>query len=218
MSGETDNKSLAEIRRDYAREELIESEIADDPVDQFSYWFEQVMASELLDPNAMTLSTATPEGRPSSRIVLLKGFDEAGFRFYTNYGSRKGKELEQNPNAALCFFWPQLERQVRIEGSVERLSREDSEDYFRRRPRLSQLGAWASRQSTKAESRDELEARFSEIKSRFKDEEVPLPDFWGGYILKPERIEFWQGRTGRMHDRICYQKREDDWETFRLYP
>ncbi|NIT61430.1 MAG: pyridoxamine 5'-phosphate oxidase, partial [Aliifodinibius sp.] len=168
------------------------SEVCENPIDQFTEWFEQAFAADLLDVNAMTLSTATKQGRPSSRIVLLKGVDEDGFQFYTNYGSRKGQELNENPYAALCFYWAPLERQVRIEGEVEKISRSTSENYFQQRPRESKLGAWASKQSNKVGSREELEKRFKEIKQKFEDQEIPLPDFWGGFLLRPQRIEFWQ--------------------------
>lgn len=219
MSVEKDDaKDVAQLRRDYTKTVLVESEVFENPIDQFLEWFEQALAAELIDPNAMTLSTATPKGAPSSRIVLLKGVDKKGFRFFTNYNSRKGRELNENPQAALCFYWAPLERQVRIEGKVQKLNAEDSEAYFQRRPRLSRLGAWASKQSSKVDSREQLEARFKEIKKRFEDKDVPLPDFWGGYLLKPTRIEFWQGRESRMHDRICYEKEKEDWIKFRLAP
>jgi len=219
MSSNSDEKNeVAGIRRDYEGEELVESAVKDNPIDQFKVWFEKALSSDLLDPNAMTLSTATKNGRPSSRIVLLKGIDDQGFRFYTNYGSRKGRELDENPQAALCFYWSELERQVRIEGKVEKVSREESETYFRQRPRLSQLGAWASKQSTEVHSRKELESNFKSVRQEFKDQDVPLPDFWGGYLLRPTRIEFWQGRKGRLHDRICYEKEGGEWEIFRLAP
>ncbi|MDZ7682168.1 MAG: pyridoxamine 5'-phosphate oxidase [Fodinibius sp.] len=213
-----DSKRIAELRRDYSKQELVESEVASNPLDQFITWFEQVLSAELLDANAMTLATATEEGVPSARIVLLKGVDEHGFRFYTNYESRKGQELLQNPRASLCFFWAPLERQVRVEGSVEKLSAGESESYFHRRPRKSQLGAWASKQSSKVESRDELVSRFKKMEERFADREVPLPEFWGGFLLRPQRVEFWQGRQSRMHDRICYEQEGDSWKTYRLAP
>lgn len=218
MSKDTEKERVAKIRRDYTQQALVESAIKESPIDQFKIWFEQALSADLLDPNAMTLATATKDGAPSSRIVLLKGVDEDGFRFYTNYSSRKGKELEENPQAALCFYWPSLERQVRIEGRVEKLSRTESADYFHQRPRLSQLGAWASHQSHKVDSREELEASFNKIKERFEGQEVPPPDFWGGYLLKPVRVEFWQGRSGRLHDRICYEKQGDTWNIIRLSP
>lgn len=211
-------KSIAELRREYSQQALAESEVCENPIDQFTEWFKQAYTADLLDVNAMTLSTATKKGKPSSRIVLLKGVDEAGFQFYTNYESRKGRELNENPHAALCFYWAPLERQVRIEGEVERLSRSTSENYFKQRPRESRLGAWASKQSNKVSSRKELESQFQKIKQKFKDQEIPLPDFWGGFLLRPQRIEFWQGRESRMHDRICYEKEDEAWKVFRLAP
>lgn len=220
MSEDKEQEKVEKIRRDYSREVLSESSVEESPVDQFMIWFEQALSADLLDPNAMTLATASRQGVPASRIVLLKGVDQDGFRFYTNYASRKGRELEENPRAALCFYWPSLERQVRIEGRVQKVSRAQSADYFRRRPRLSQLGAWASQQSSRVDSRKELEDTFREAEKRFENREVPLPDFWGGYRLIPEYIEFWQGRKGRLHDRICYQRRGEgnSWEIFRLSP
>lgn len=219
MGGHTSKRDkISQIRRDYDREELTESAVKDDPIEQFEIWFEYALSEGLTDANAMTLSTATKEGVPSSRIVLVKGYDELGFRFYTNYKSRKAKELEENPNAALCFYWAPLERQVRIEGQVSELSREESQAYFRERPRLSQLGAWASNQSSEVTSREDLIAQFEEMQQRFENQEVPTPEFWGGYILKPETIEFWQGRKGRMHDRIRYRKKAGSWIKSRLAP
>lgn len=218
MGNDSDSKSVAQLRRDYTKQELLESEVAANPLDQFMEWFEQALSAELLDANAMTLATASDNAVPSARMVLLKGVDEEGFRFYTNYESRKGQELLENPRASLCFFWSPLERQVRIEGTVEKLSAEESESYFHQRPRKSQLGAWASKQSRKVESRDELVKRFKEIEEQFADQEVPLPEFWGGFLLRPTRIEFWQGRKSRMHDRICYEQEADSWTTYRLAP
>lgn len=211
-------KEIAELRREYSRQILAESEVAEHPVDQFTQWFQQALSAKLLDANAMTLATANKDGQPSARIVLLKGIDENGFRFYTNYESRKGQELNKNPYASLCFYWAPLERQVRIEGKVEKLSKKESENYFQERPRESQLGAWASKQSKKIGSREELEKRFEELKKKFASQDVPLPNFWGGFELKPHRVEFWQGRNGRMHDRICYKKKGDRWDIFRLAP
>ena len=219
MAGEKSNsKNVADLRRDYDKTALNEDEVSTDPIDQFTQWFEKAISDDVVDANAMTLSTATKGGIPSSRIVLLKGVDKKGFRFYTNYQSRKGRELQANPHAALCFYWPEHERQIRIEGSVERLSREESKSYFEQRPRLSQIGAWASKQSSKVNSREELEDRFKELKQRFDEQDVPLPDFWGGYLLMPNRFEFWQGRKGRMHDRIEYQKEGESWIISRLAP
>ena len=209
---------IESIRREYNRAELLEDNIASNPIDQFSEWFSQALETEFMEANAMTLSTSTKDGKPSSRIVLLKGVDKGGFRFFTNYGSRKGKELEANPNASLCFFWPVLERQVRIEGHVAKLNREESQAYFAQRPRKSQLGAWASRQSQTVESRKELEESFKELEKKFANQKIPAPEFWGGYILEPASMEFWQGRKGRLHDRIKYIRSAQDWNVQRLSP
>ncbi len=219
MAEDSSSKTkIAQLRREYSQQQLVESEVAENPIDQFTVWFQQALSAELLDANAMTLATANGDGKPSARIVLLKGVDEDGFRFYTNYESRKGKELQENPHAALCFYWAPLERQVRIEGKVEPLSPKESKEYFQQRPRESQLGAWASKQSTKIASREALEKRFEEIQEKYRDKEIPLPEFWGGFQLLPQRIEFWQGREGRMHDRICYEKKSGEWQIFRLSP
>jgi pyridoxamine 5'-phosphate oxidase len=217
-SDKSDKRKIAQLRRDYSQEALLESDVFENPIDQFMKWFEEALSAELVDPNAMTLSTVSQDGMPSSRVVLLKGIIEEGLQFYTNYTSQKSKELEANPQAALCFYWAPLERQVRIQGTVEKLSREESADYFRQRPRQSQLGAWASSQSDRLESREELVKRFEEVKKQFEGQEVPLPDFWGGYLLRPSKIEFWQGREGRMHDRICYEKEDGSWKRNRLAP
>lgn len=215
----TDRKEVEALRREYTRDGISEDSVEKHPVEQFAIWFEDALETGLTDANAMTLSTATADGRPSSRIVLLKGFDSLGFRFYTNYSSRKGRELELNPHAALCFYWPTLERQVRIEGKVEKLSREESASYFKSRPRDSKIGAWASEQSSVIGGRDELEKKFKALQERFEGREVPLPEVWGGYLLRPIAIEFWQGRTGRLHDRILYSRRGDDgWDISRLSP
>ena len=189
-----------------------------DPVQLFGQWYEAARKAGILLPEAMTLATASADGAPSARMVLLKGFDEDGFEFYTNLGSRKAEELTANPRAALCFHWGVLQRQVRIEGSVTRLSRETSAAYFRTRPRGSRIGAWASRQSQPLEDREMLARRLREIEKRFKGGEVPLPDFWGGFRLDPQRIEFWQGRADRLHDRLLFQRERDGWSSRRLYP
>ncbi len=212
------NSELQRLRREFAGEELLEESVHEDPMRQFEHWFEQALKTEVTEPNAMSLATAGREGSPSVRIVLLKGFDDTGFRFFTNYNSRKGRELEENPRASICFYWPELERQVRIEGEVTRLDREDSETYFGERPRLSQIGAWASSQSDEVESREKLERAFRNYEREFEGKDVPIPDYWGGYILQPTAIEFWQGRPGRLHDRILYQKSEEGWEISRLAP
>lgn len=189
-----------------------------DPVDLFGQWFDAARKAGILLPEAMTLATASADGAPSARMVLLKGFGEDGFEFYTNLGSRKADELTANPRAALCFHWGVLQRQVRIEGGITRLSRETSAAYFRTRARGSQIGAWASRQSQPLGDREMLAQRVREIEKRFEGEDVPLPDFWGGYRLDPQRIEFWQGRADRLHDRLVFQREEDGWSTRRLHP
>lgn len=190
----------------------------DDPLVLFEAWFEEAEASGLLLPESMALATATPDGAPSVRMVLLKGVDARGFRFFTNHESRKASELATNPRGALCFHWSVLERQVRVEGPVSRLSREESEAYFRTRARGSQIGAWASDQSRPIGSRAELEAKERAAASRFAEGEVPLPPYWGGYRLAPERIEFWQGRANRLHDRLRFQREGEGWSVTRLQP
>lgn len=220
LSAETHHLSLASLRENYTRGGLDEHSANGNPIVQFEVWFTQAQASGLREPNAMTLATATPEGKPSARIVLLKEVSEAGFVFYTNYKSRKGRELERNPWAALIFYWAELERQVRIEGSVSRLTRVESEAYFRSRPKGSRLGAWASRQSEPVESRSQLEIRLRDLEARYAgSDSVPLPEFWGGYLVRPDIIEFWQGRPNRLHDRLEYRRKgEIDWEIRRLSP
>ena len=190
----------------------------DDPVALFGEWFRAAEESGILLPETMILSTCTPAGRPSARAVLLKRWSRDGFVFFTNYGSRKAKELDENPFAALLFHWPILERQVRIEGTVERISEEESAAYFRTRSRGSRVGAWASRQSETLPERSALEESVNKIKQRFAGQEIPLPSFWGGYRVTPESIEFWQGRANRLHDRISYHRTDDGWHTERLWP
>jgi pyridoxamine 5'-phosphate oxidase len=206
------------MRREYAREALAEADVDADPVVQFGRWFEQAEQAGLLEPTAMTLATATPDGRPSARMVLLRGFDERGFCFYTNYESRKGIELAANPRAALVFWWGELERQVRIEGTVAATSREESEAYFHSRPPGSQLSAAASPQSRVIEGRATLERRVAELATGSPDGKVPLPEFWGGYRLAHEVVEFWQGRPNRLHDRLRYRRVGDAWRIERLAP
>jgi pyridoxamine 5'-phosphate oxidase len=211
--------TLADLRREYASRALTESDADPDPFRQFTRWFDEAMASELLDVNAMTLATATSSGAPSARIVLLKGTDENGFVFYTNYASQKGRDLAENPNACLLIFWRELERQVRITGSVAKTAREESERYFHSRPVESQISAAISNQSRPVGDRSELEARYQEFAERHKDSIVPLPVTWGGYRVRPDTIEFWQGRKSRLHDRLLYARQADgSWSRTRLEP
>ncbi len=188
------------------------------PIELFGAWFLEAQKSGLLLPEAATLATCTQDAVPSARLVLLKDFDHDGFVFYTNYGSRKAAELEQNPRAALVFYWPVLQRQVRIEGSVTRVSKAQSQVYFSSRPRGSQIGAWASRQSELLKDRRHLDTRYRELETKYKDNEIPLPDFWGGYRVNPQCIEFWQGRANRLHDRLRFDLDGARWTSKRLYP
>jgi pyridoxamine 5'-phosphate oxidase len=208
---------LASLREDYARAGLVESDLAPDPVTMFRRWLGDAVAARLHEPNAMVVSTAGADGVPSSRMVLLKGLDERGFVFYTNTASRKGVELAANPRCALLFPWHPLERQVRIEGSAVPLEATDVAAYFAVRPRGSQLGAWASHQSRPVSGRDELARAVEEVATRFPGE-VPVPQEWGGYAVRPDVVEFWQGRPGRMHDRLVYRRAESGWTTVRLAP
>jgi pyridoxamine 5'-phosphate oxidase len=210
---------LAEIRKDYRQQGLGEGDVDSDPFRQFRVWFDDAVNAGLLEPNAMTLATASRDGRPSARMVLLKGFDERGFVFYTNYESRKGRELVETPYAALIFFWGDLERQVRIEGAVERVEAEESDLYFHSRPEGSQIGAVASHQSQVIASREVIEQRVAELSEEYAGREIPRPAYWGGFRVVPESIEFWQGRPNRLHDRLRY-RREDDgvWVIERLSP
>jgi pyridoxamine 5'-phosphate oxidase len=208
-----------DLRVDYGRGRLDEADVAADPFRQFGRWFDDARAAQVAEPNAMTLATADASGAPSARVVLLKSFDERGFTFHTNYDSRKGRELAGNPRAALCFYWQPLERQVRIEGTVERASREDSEAYFRTRPVAAQIGAWVSQQSKPIASRAELERLQQELEQRFAGGPVPLPEHWGGLRVVPHAVEFWQGRPSRLHDRLLYTRvPEGGWKLQRLSP
>ena len=212
-------QDIQNLRQDYSSATLTEQEINTDPVKQFDKWFKEALKASVPEPNAMTLATATSDGRPSARIVLLKGYTSDGFVFYTNYLSRKGKELTKNPLAALVFFWESLERQVRIEGTIEKLSREQSEAYFHSRPKGSQIGALASPQSQEISGREILDDKMQQLEAEYADKEVPKPSYWGGYIVKPRLIEFWQGRSSRLHDRIVYKKTDNkNWKIVRLAP
>lgn len=210
---------IASIRKDYKLKSLSEKEVASQPFEQFGIWFKEAIEAEVPEVNAMVLSTSTLKGKPSARVVLLKDADSHGFVFFTNYQSHKGRELAENPLASLTFFWPQLERQVRIEGLIEKISQKESVEYFNSRPFESRVGAWVSAQSSKINAREELEEKFEVLFSQYqKQGEVPKPDFWGGYRLKPDFVEFWQGRPSRLHDRICYEANGNVWEIYRLAP
>lgn len=211
-------RSVADLRKEYTRSGLSESDALADPTDQFRRWFDEALDADLHEPNAMTLATATPDGLPSARIVLLKGFDGRGFVFYTNYEGRKARELEQNPNCALVFYWGELERQVRVEGRAVRISEEESDAYFASRPRGSRLGAWVSEQSRSVEDRAALEYRLRDLEAEYEGREIPRPQFWGGYLVEPERVEFWQGRENRLHDRLLYRCQDGAWRIERLQP
>jgi len=210
--------SIADIRRDYRSRALTEADVAADPLAQFRAWFDEAVRADLLDVNAMTLATADAHGRPDARTVLLKDVDDGGFVFFTNYDSAKGRQLADNPRGCLLFFWAELERQVRISGSVTRVPADVSEAYFRSRPFESRLGAWASQQSTVLASRAAIEQRYRDLQAQYEGRDVPMPPYWGGYRLVPEEVEFWQGRTSRLHDRLRYRRDGDSWRIERLAP
>jgi pyridoxamine 5'-phosphate oxidase len=211
-------EQLQKLREDYSKHSLDESDVSSDPIEQFESWMKEAMKAEVPEPNAMTLSTVDAYNKPHSRVVLLKGIENGEFVFYTNQQSDKGNELEQNPNVALCFLWLELERQVRIEGTAEKLSQEESEEYFKQRPYKSQIGALASNQSSVVPNRKFLEKRFEELEEKYSEGNVPKPESWGGYRIKPEVIEFWQGRRSRLHDRIKFERVGNKWDIKRLSP
>ena len=210
------NGDLSNLRKEYLKSGIDKDELDIDPIKQFSIWFDQVMQAGLIEPSAMSLATADSE--IGIRTVLLKFFDEKGFVFFTNYDSKKSQQIEKRQQGALLFPWLALERQVRIIGNIEKISKNESLKYFQSRPRDSQIGAWASKQSSKIDSRDVLVDQFASMKKKFENKDIPLPDFWGGYRLVPNSIEFWQGRENRLHDRIIYEREDDGWNTSRLSP
>ena len=214
------DSSIADLRQNYTRAGLSEADLNSNPIEQFDIWFQQALDADLIEPNAMTLATAAPDGKPTARIVLLKGVSERGFVFYTNYESQKGQQLIANPYGALVFLWDKLERQIRIEGKVEKLTESESAEYFHSRPKASQLGAWASDQSRVIPNREVLEQKLADLQEQYSgDATVPLPEHWGGFRVVPNRIEFWQGRPNRLHDRLVYDLQADgDWQIKRLSP
>jgi len=213
------NKNIADIRRDYSLQSLTENNIDRNPIVQFKKWWDETLNSEIIEPNAMTLATASQDGLPSARVVLLKGFGEKGFVFFTNYESYKGQQLAENPKACLVFFWKEIERQVRITGLVSKISEKESDEYFDTRPEISRIGAWVSPQSRVIESRDWLDQQLNSLVSKMEGSAIQRPPYWGGYIVNPVMIEFWQGRPGRLHDRIQYSIEEDgEWKIERLAP
>jgi pyridoxamine 5'-phosphate oxidase len=212
------HKELENIRRNYKLKSLDTKDVDLNPFAQFNIWFEEMLKSNLIEPTAVILATASKQGKPSARTLLLKSYDETGFVFYSNYESKKGNELAENNNASLLFYWPELERQIRIEGKVEKVTQKESEKYFKTRPFKSKVGAWASNQSTIINSRLTIVKKFLYYLAKFHSKDIPLPPYWGGYRLVPEYFEFWQGRANRLHDRVIYQKTNDSWKIDRLSP
>ncbi len=206
------------LRHDFSKQTLDESDVNKNPFLQFEKWFKEAVDSKVNEPNAMTVATVSQAGQPSARIVLLRNFNEKGFVFYTNYTSRKGENIADNPKAALLFFWPELERQVRIEGILTKQTAEESDRYFNSRPRTSKLGAWTSEQSKVIAGREILDQEYKKLSEKYPGEEVPRPDYWGGYVLSPYTMEFWQGRPSRLHDRILYTLENNNWKINRLAP
>ena len=211
-------KSIQNLRREYNLNKLSEETVHKNPFIQFDRWFSQVIKMRLYEPNAMILATSNKNCKPSTRVVLLKGIRKDGFIFFTNYNSSKGKSLSENPVASLLFFWAELERQVRVEGKVKKISRSESQRYFDSRPLESRIAAWASSQSEVISNREHIERQFSEFKKKFKGKKIPVPPYWGGFVLIPEYFEFWQGRENRLHDRMCYKKVNARWKVFRISP
>ncbi len=214
----TTHNKLFDLRQEYIQTGLSLQQVLPNPIAQFNLWFNQAVSANLPEPNAMSLATASKNGKVSSRILLLKEVDQKGFVFFSNYGSNKGKQLDENPGAAMVFLWLALERQVRIEGNVSKIDKTESDIYFSTRPRESQLGAWASNQSSKIASRKELIDRYNQLEQQYTNKPIPRPPYWGGYRLEPIEIEFWQGRPGRLHDRIWYHKQGEQWKCERIAP
>jgi pyridoxamine 5'-phosphate oxidase len=209
---------ITDIRKEYMMQTLLEADLEENPLSQFDKWWQQAVDSHIDEVNAMTLATINRSGNPTARIVLLKGYSDEGFVFFTNYESEKAQNIEHHPFGSLVFFWKEIERQIRIEGPIKKISEKDSDIYFNSRPPLSKMGAWSSPQSKEINSRDELEMNFMKTTERFIGKEIPRPNFWGGYVVVPDKMEFWQGRPNRLHDRIVYSRNENNWQRKRLAP